>query len=124
MKSTTLWPPERRMMFIGGHGGDSDQRKAQGSKIIVGVELPLGHEGYAILEVDCKPDSSKEGYHQVKMARSNEDKTTIYTEKWRFYYTKMPIVLRNRQIGSHVVTTSRIEENLEKVESLLRIGAP
>ena len=35
------------------------------------------------------------GYHQIQMAKEDEDKTAFHMEKGTFYYTKMSFGLRN-----------------------------
>ncbi|GJU07690.1 reverse transcriptase domain-containing protein [Tanacetum coccineum] len=63
-------------------------------------------DGYPLPEIDWKVESLcgfpfkcfldvYKGYHQIQMAKENEEKTTFITSQGIFYYTKMPFGLRN-----------------------------
>ncbi|KAK1424789.1 hypothetical protein QVD17_20127 [Tagetes erecta] len=61
---------------------------------------------YPLPEIDRKVDSlasfpyrcfldAYKGYHQIQMRKEDEEKTTFYTDKGIFCYTKMPFGLKN-----------------------------
>nr|GEV20944.1 reverse transcriptase domain-containing protein [Tanacetum cinerariifolium] len=64
----------------------------------------------------CFLDAYK-GYHQVRMAHDDEEKTAFYTDQDTYCYTKMPFRLKNaRATYRRLVDTtfhSQIERNLE-----------
>ncbi|GJX15411.1 reverse transcriptase domain-containing protein [Tanacetum coccineum] len=63
-------------------------------------------DGYPLLEIDRKVQSlcgypfkcfldAYKGYHQIKMAKEDEEKTTFITSQGIFCYSKMPFGLKN-----------------------------
>ncbi|GKE48509.1 reverse transcriptase domain-containing protein [Tanacetum coccineum] len=63
-------------------------------------------DGYPLSEIDWKVESlygyhfkcfldAYKGYHQIKMAEEDEEKTTFITSQGIFYYSKMPFGLKN-----------------------------
>ncbi|GKD09877.1 reverse transcriptase domain-containing protein [Tanacetum coccineum] len=63
-------------------------------------------DGYPLPEIDWKVESlcgypfkcfldAYKGYHQIKMAKEDEEKTTFITSQWIFCYSKMPLRLKN-----------------------------
>ncbi|GJS39022.1 reverse transcriptase domain-containing protein [Tanacetum coccineum] len=63
-------------------------------------------DGYPLPEIDWKVESlcgfpfkcfldAYKGYHQIQMAKKDEEKTTFITSQGIFYYTKMAFGLRN-----------------------------
>nr|GFA00232.1 reverse transcriptase domain-containing protein [Tanacetum cinerariifolium]GFA01573.1 reverse transcriptase domain-containing protein [Tanacetum cinerariifolium] len=63
-------------------------------------------DGYPLLEIDWKVESlygfpfkcfldANKGYHQIQMAKEDEEKTAFITRQGIFCYTKMPFGLRN-----------------------------
>ncbi|GJR12106.1 hypothetical protein Tco_0794758 [Tanacetum coccineum] len=63
-------------------------------------------DGYPLLERDWKVESlcgypfkcflaAYKGYHQIKMAKEDEEKTTFITSQWIFCYSKMSFRLKN-----------------------------
>ncbi|GKC98158.1 reverse transcriptase domain-containing protein [Tanacetum coccineum] len=63
-------------------------------------------DGYPLSEIDWKVESlcgyplkcflnAYKGYHQIKMAEEDEEKTAFITSQGIFYYTKMPFGLKN-----------------------------
>ncbi|GKE12766.1 reverse transcriptase domain-containing protein, partial [Tanacetum coccineum] len=63
-------------------------------------------DGYPLPEIDWKVESlcgfpfkcfldAYKGYHQIQMAKEDEEKTTFITRQGIFCYTKMPFGLRN-----------------------------
>nr|GEU32153.1 probable inactive serine/threonine-protein kinase bub1 [Tanacetum cinerariifolium] len=63
-------------------------------------------DGYPLLEIDWKIESrcgypfkcfldAYKGYHQIKMAKEDEEKTTFITSQGIFCYSKMPFKLKN-----------------------------
>ncbi|GJZ39244.1 reverse transcriptase domain-containing protein [Tanacetum coccineum] len=61
---------------------------------------------YPLAEIDWKVESlygypfkcfldAYKGYHQIKMAEEDEEKTTFITSQWIFCYTKIPFGLKN-----------------------------
>ncbi|GJU21756.1 reverse transcriptase domain-containing protein [Tanacetum coccineum] len=63
-------------------------------------------DGYPLPKIDWKVDSlcgyplkcfldAYKGYHQIKMAEDDEEKTAFITSQWIFCYTKMPFGLKN-----------------------------
>ncbi|GJT79286.1 reverse transcriptase domain-containing protein [Tanacetum coccineum] len=63
-------------------------------------------DGYPLPEIDWKVESlcafpfkcfldAYKGYHQIKMAKEDEEKTTFITSQGIFFYSKMPFGLRN-----------------------------
>ncbi|GJT33599.1 reverse transcriptase domain-containing protein [Tanacetum coccineum] len=63
-------------------------------------------DGYPLLEIDWKVESlcgfpfkcfldTYKGYHEIQMAKEDEEKTVFITSQGIFYYTKMPFGLRN-----------------------------
>ncbi|GJV07194.1 reverse transcriptase domain-containing protein [Tanacetum coccineum] len=63
-------------------------------------------DGYLLLEIDWKVESlcgfpfkcfldAYKGYHQIQMAKEDEEKTAFITNQGIFCYTKMPFGLRN-----------------------------
>nr|GEU42636.1 reverse transcriptase domain-containing protein [Tanacetum cinerariifolium] len=64
------------------------------------------HDCYPLLEIDWKVESlcgyrfkcfldAYKGYHQIQLAKPNEEKTTFHTEQGLYCYTKMPFGLKN-----------------------------
>ncbi|GKA00437.1 hypothetical protein Tco_0672987 [Tanacetum coccineum] len=73
---------------------------------------------YPLPEIDWKEESlcgfpfkcfldAYKGYHQIQMAKENEEKTTFITRHGIFCYTKMPSGLRNARatVGNYVFLT-------------------
>ncbi|GJS27550.1 reverse transcriptase domain-containing protein [Tanacetum coccineum] len=65
-------------------------------------------DGYPLPEIDWKVESlcgfpfkcfldAYKGYHQIKMAKEDEEKTTFITSQGVFCYSKMPFGLRNAE---------------------------
>ncbi|GKF30174.1 hypothetical protein Tco_0096516, partial [Tanacetum coccineum] len=65
-------------------------------------------DGYLLLKIDWKVESlcgfpfkcfldAYKGYHQIKMAKEDEEKTTFITSQGVFCYSKMPFGLRNAE---------------------------
>nr|GEW88766.1 reverse transcriptase domain-containing protein [Tanacetum cinerariifolium] len=65
-------------------------------------------DGYLLPEIDWKVESlcgfpfkcfldAYKGYHQIQMAKEDEEKTTFITSQGIFCYTKMPFGLRNAE---------------------------
>ncbi|GKA19958.1 reverse transcriptase domain-containing protein [Tanacetum coccineum] len=65
-------------------------------------------DGYPLPEIDWKVESlcgfpfkcfldTYKGYHQIQMAKEDEEKTAFITSQGIFCYTKMPFVLRNAE---------------------------
>ncbi|GJV13622.1 reverse transcriptase domain-containing protein [Tanacetum coccineum] len=63
-------------------------------------------DGYPLSEIDWKVESlcgypfkcfldAYKGYHQIKIAEEDEEKTAFITSQWIFCYTKMPFGLKN-----------------------------
>ncbi|GKB66468.1 reverse transcriptase domain-containing protein [Tanacetum coccineum] len=63
-------------------------------------------DGYQLPEIDWKVESlcgypfksfldAYKGYHQIKMAKEDEEKTTFFTSQGIFCYSKMPFGLKN-----------------------------
>ncbi|GKA09209.1 hypothetical protein Tco_0688540 [Tanacetum coccineum] len=63
-------------------------------------------DGYPLLEIDWKVESlcgypfkcfldAYKGYHQIKMAKEDEEKTAFVTSQGIFCYSKMPFGLKN-----------------------------
>ncbi|GKC77586.1 reverse transcriptase domain-containing protein [Tanacetum coccineum] len=63
-------------------------------------------DGYPLPEIDWKVESlcgypfkcfidAYKGYHQIKMAKEDEEKTAFITSQWIFCYSKMPFGLKN-----------------------------
>ncbi|GJR53347.1 reverse transcriptase domain-containing protein [Tanacetum coccineum] len=61
---------------------------------------------YPLPSIDCKVEAvmgfkykcfldAYKGYHQIQMAREDEEKTAFYTEQGTYYYMKMPFGLKN-----------------------------
>nr|GEY10910.1 hypothetical protein [Tanacetum cinerariifolium] len=61
---------------------------------------------YPLLNIDCKVESvmgfkykcfldAYKGYHQIQMAKEDEEKTAFYTDRGTYCYTKMPFELKN-----------------------------
>ncbi|GKA82943.1 reverse transcriptase domain-containing protein [Tanacetum coccineum] len=61
---------------------------------------------YPLPNIDCKVEAvmgfkykifldAYKGYHQIQMAKEDEEKTAFYTEQGTYYYTKMPFGLKN-----------------------------
>ena len=57
-------------------------------------EIDLKVDSLAPFRFKCFLDAYK-GYHQVQMAKEDEDKTTFRTDMSIFCYTKMPFGLKN-----------------------------
>ncbi|GJV27762.1 reverse transcriptase domain-containing protein [Tanacetum coccineum] len=57
-------------------------------KMIIQVEAVMG------FKYKCFLDAYK-GYHQIQMAREDEEKTAFYTEQGTYCYMKMPFGLKN-----------------------------
>ncbi|GKA28211.1 reverse transcriptase domain-containing protein, partial [Tanacetum coccineum] len=64
------------------------------------------NDGYPLSEIDWKVESlcgfpfkcfldAYKGYHQIKMAKENEEKTSFITSQGIFCYSKMPFGMRN-----------------------------
>ncbi|GKD35376.1 reverse transcriptase domain-containing protein [Tanacetum coccineum] len=83
---------------------------------------------YPLPNIDCKVEAvmgfrykcfldAYKGYHQIQMAKEDEEKTAFYTEQGTYCYTKMPFGLKNagatyqRLVDS--VFQSQIGRNLE-----------
>nr|GEU30298.1 hypothetical protein [Tanacetum cinerariifolium] len=47
------------------------------------------------LNTACLKDDAYKGYHQIKIAKEDEEKTTFITNQWIFRYSKMPFSLKN-----------------------------
>nr|GEY94814.1 reverse transcriptase domain-containing protein [Tanacetum cinerariifolium] len=104
-------------------------------------------DGYPLPEIDWKVESLCEypfkcfldaykGYHQIKMAEEDEEKTTFITSQGIFWYSKMPFGLKNveatyqrlvdkafqKQIGgSHPKpTVSKMSKGCTKAEWIVR----
>ncbi|GKD57049.1 reverse transcriptase domain-containing protein [Tanacetum coccineum] len=84
--------------------------------------------GYPLLEIDWKVESlcghpfkcfldAYKGYHQIKMAEEDEEKTAVITSQGLFYYSKMSFGLKNaRATYQHLVDKAflkQIGQNLE-----------
>ncbi|GJT94470.1 reverse transcriptase domain-containing protein [Tanacetum coccineum] len=65
-------------------------------------------DGYPLPDIDWKVESfcgypfkcfldAYKGYHQIKMAKEDEEKTTFITIQGRFCYSKMPFGLKNAE---------------------------
>nr|GEZ63484.1 reverse transcriptase domain-containing protein [Tanacetum cinerariifolium]GEZ64364.1 reverse transcriptase domain-containing protein [Tanacetum cinerariifolium] len=63
-------------------------------------------DGYPLPEIDCKVESlcgypfkyfldGYKGYHQIKIAKEDEEKTTFITSQWIFCYSKMSFGFKN-----------------------------
>ncbi|GJX48072.1 hypothetical protein Tco_0273262 [Tanacetum coccineum] len=63
-------------------------------------------DGYPLPKIDWKVESlcgfpfkcfldTYKDYHQIQMAKEDEEKTALFTSQWIFCYTKMPFGLRN-----------------------------
>ncbi|GJW46693.1 reverse transcriptase domain-containing protein [Tanacetum coccineum] len=85
-------------------------------------------DGYPLLEIDWKVESlygyplecfldAYKGYHQIKIAKENEEKTTFITNQGILCYSKMPFGLKNngatyqRLVGK--AFQKQIDQNLE-----------
>ncbi|GJY61731.1 reverse transcriptase domain-containing protein [Tanacetum coccineum] len=83
---------------------------------------------YLLPNIDCKVESvmrfrykcfldAYKGYHQIQMAKEDEEKTAFYTDQGTYCYTKMPFGLKNagatyqRLVG--LMFQSQIGRNLE-----------
>ncbi|GKA07305.1 reverse transcriptase domain-containing protein [Tanacetum coccineum] len=100
-------------------------------------------DGYPLPEIDWKVESlcgfpfkcfldAYKGYHQIQMAKENEEKTAFITNQGIFCYTKMPFGLRNaratyqrlvdkafhKQIGRNLETTEA-EEAFKQMKKLI-----
>ncbi|GJT09977.1 reverse transcriptase domain-containing protein [Tanacetum coccineum] len=74
------------------------------------------------------------GYHQIRMAEEDEEKTTFYTEQGTFCYEKMPFGLKNagatyqrlatENFSGHLITKQGIEPNPEKVKAIIDMLSP
>ncbi|GJS70029.1 reverse transcriptase domain-containing protein [Tanacetum coccineum] len=103
-------------------------------------------DGYPLPEIDWNVESlcgfpfkcfldAYKGYHQIKMAKEDEEKTTFITSQWIYCYSKMPFGLRtvgatyqrlvdkafHKQIGRNLevyvddlVIKSRTEEEINR----------
>ncbi|GKD11359.1 ribonuclease H-like domain-containing protein [Tanacetum coccineum] len=91
------------------------------------------NDGYPLSEIDWKVESlcrfpfkcfldAYKGYHQIKMAKKDEEKTTFITSQGIFCYAKMPFGLRNaRATYQRLVDKAfhkKIGRNLEDVQKL------
>ncbi|GKB11282.1 reverse transcriptase domain-containing protein [Tanacetum coccineum] len=90
-------------------------------------------DGYPLPEIDWKVESlcgfpfkcfldAYKGYHQIKMAKEDEEKTSFITSQGVFCYSKMPFGLRNAGATyQHLVDKAfhkQIGRNLEDVQKL------
>ncbi|GKE11026.1 reverse transcriptase domain-containing protein [Tanacetum coccineum] len=78
-------------------------------------------DGYLLPEIDWKVESlcgfpfkcfldAYKGYHQIQMAKEDEEKTAFITSQGIFCYTKMPFGLRNA--GATYQRLSRMEDEI------------
>ncbi|GJT07609.1 reverse transcriptase domain-containing protein [Tanacetum coccineum] len=113
---------------------------------------------YPLLEIDWKVESlcgypfkcfldAYKGYHQIKMAKEDEEKTAFITSQGIFCYSKMPFGLKNdgstyqrlvdkafqRQIGRNLeegmflgykVSTNGLRACLDKADTVLSLQSP
>ncbi|GKA85058.1 reverse transcriptase domain-containing protein [Tanacetum coccineum] len=85
-------------------------------------------DGYPLLEIDWKVESlcgfpfkffldAYKGYHQIKMAKKDEEKTTFITSQVIFCYSKMSFGLRNAGVTYQCLVDKafhkQIDRNLE-----------
>ncbi|GKC54750.1 reverse transcriptase domain-containing protein [Tanacetum coccineum] len=70
------------------------------------VNPSLDPDYYPLPNIDCKVEAvmgfkykcfldAYKGYHQIQMAKEDEEKTAFYTEQGTYCYTKMPFGLKN-----------------------------
>ncbi|GJY65512.1 reverse transcriptase domain-containing protein [Tanacetum coccineum] len=93
------------------------------------LSIACPKDGYPIPEIDWKVESlcgfllkcfldAYKGYHQIQMAKEDEEKTTFITSQGIFCYTKMPFGLRNAEATYQRLVDKafhkQIGRNLEK----------
>ncbi|GKC51371.1 reverse transcriptase domain-containing protein [Tanacetum coccineum] len=107
-------------------------------------------DGYPLLEIEWKVESlcgflfkcfldAYKGYHQIQMAKEDEEKTAFITSQGIFCYTKMPFGLRNaratyqhltveadeafKQMKQLIVELPMLVEPIEKEELIVYLAA-
>ncbi|GJY99301.1 reverse transcriptase domain-containing protein [Tanacetum coccineum] len=99
-------------------------------------------DGYPLPEIDWKVESlcgfpfkcfldAYNGYHQIKMAEEDEEKTAFITNQGIFCYTKMPFGLRNaeeaeaafRQMKEHIAKLPMLTAPEEQEELIVYLAA-
>ncbi|GKC36691.1 hypothetical protein Tco_1049075 [Tanacetum coccineum] len=79
---------------------------------------------YPLPNIDCKVEyvmgfkykcflDAYKGYHQIQMAKEDEEKMAFYTDQGTYCYTKMPFGLKNAGAKYHSTFQSQIGRNLE-----------
>ncbi|GKD37204.1 reverse transcriptase domain-containing protein [Tanacetum coccineum] len=86
--------------------------------IVHPVKYPTYISNPVLVKKGMEPgEYAYKGYHQIQMAKEDEEKTTFYTDQGTYCYTKMPFGLKNtgatyqRLVDS--TFQSQIERNLE-----------
>ncbi|GKE39989.1 reverse transcriptase domain-containing protein [Tanacetum coccineum] len=83
-------------------------------------------DGYLLPEIDWKVESlcgypfkcfldAYKGYHQIKMAKEDEEKTTFITSQGIFCYSKMPFGLKNAR-----ATYQRLHEIIRDIDETFK----
>ncbi|GJS46031.1 reverse transcriptase domain-containing protein [Tanacetum coccineum] len=80
---------------------------------------------YPLPSIDCKVEAvmdfkykcfldAYKGYHQIQMAREDEDKTAFYTEQGTYCYMKMPFGLKNAGVTYQRLVDSTFQNQIGK----------
>nr|GEX17004.1 reverse transcriptase domain-containing protein [Tanacetum cinerariifolium] len=86
-------------------------------------------DGYPLLEIDWKVESfypckcfldAYKGYHQIKMAKEDEEKTAFITSQGTFYYSKMPFKVYVDDLVIKSCTEQEIIGDIEETFKTLR----
>ncbi|GJW94907.1 reverse transcriptase domain-containing protein [Tanacetum coccineum] len=91
---------------------------------------------YPLPSIDCKVEAvmgfkykcfldAYKGYHQIQMAREDEEKTAFYTEQGTYCYMKMPFGLKNagatyQRYNDHLADFAETFENMKAINMKLR----
>ncbi|GKA20129.1 reverse transcriptase domain-containing protein [Tanacetum coccineum] len=99
-------------------------------------------DGYPLPEIDWKVESlcgypfkcfldAYKGYHQIKMAKEDEEKTAFITSQGIFYYSKMSFGLKNVGATYQPLVDREFQNNRDglkvcpdKVDSVLSLPSP
>ncbi|GJT49457.1 reverse transcriptase domain-containing protein [Tanacetum coccineum] len=94
------------------------------------------HDGYPLPEIDWKVESlcgypfkcfldAYKGYHQIKMAEEDEEKTAFITSQGIFCYTKMPFGLKNAGATYQRLVDREFQKQIRhKADAVLSLPSP
>ncbi|GKA15438.1 reverse transcriptase domain-containing protein [Tanacetum coccineum] len=98
-KEKNLLPRKKQSSYQGSDGLGEWHR-------LQNLNLTCPKDYYPLPNIDCKVEAvmgfrykcfldAYKGYHQIQMAKEDEEKTAFYTEQGTYCYTKMPFGLKN-----------------------------